>query len=430
MKPLVSHLPWIGLATVAFVGGWQMRVSSSEPVGLPSMGSVRPVREQSGAKAGLDQLPFPKTGAVGEVSTDAGTLPGRGMRQLVDEISMSDDPLRQEMLFARLLAGMSATNAKATWEALRSCSDGNPDANRRLELFGYAWGRLRGARAMEVATSGEAPADRTLARAAIEGWAAAEPEAATAYMQSEMSAPAPSCRLGFLKGLARSRPDTAAEYLVGLDDFTDAGPYIRPVIDAQLRVGHEHARQWVMNLSSGKLKEQGLQILVERLVRTAPREAAAWVSSFADDSLSKDSVATVAEYFMKEPGNEHQDLRFALDWMDGLPDGEAKNAAYAKSIRTWARRDPNAAAGFLMEMAPSPVKDDALRGFSLELALKDSSAAVQWAATIGDADLRHRTLTATVRQWFLWEPDAAQAWLESANLPEETLWSITTGQPN
>jgi hypothetical protein len=58
--------------------------------------------------------------------------------------------------------------------------------------------------------------------------------------------------------------------------------------------------------------------------------------------------------------------------------------------------------------------------FANRIRSSDPSAAVQWAATIGDAGLRNTQMESTARAWLKTDPRNASAWIANSSLPDDT----------
>jgi hypothetical protein len=346
------------------------------------------------------------------------------MKTAVEDIARCQDPLQQDFLFSHCLTKITADSVESYWQTFKEHSSGSQDDLRRLSLVSYTWGLLHGETAVRFALTENTPENRLLARHAIEGWAAESPERALAFMQSEEGFKAQSCRFGLLKGLARSDPGAAASYLVELDSFTDARPYLKPVLDSQIRVDFDGAQSWVMSLPSAKLQEQGLLLLAKRMALKTPEEAMGWLDTFSQDPVTAGAVSVITAKFMGSSENEQQNIDFTLNWIRGLSGGETKNRAYESSLRSWSKRDATAAAEHLNTLDASPERDSAVRGFSLEVAKKYPEVAVRWAATIEDPAVRHRTLILAGKAWIRRDSEAADTWMEHSNLEEKTLIAI------
>jgi len=64
-------------------------------------------------------------------------------------------------------------------------------------------------------------------------------------------------------------------------------------------------------------------------------------------------------------------------------------------------------------MVDSPVKDQAVGKFAMELAREDPEAAAAWATTIGNDKVRQKALNQVTRSWLEADRAAAEVWLES-----------------
>ena len=103
-----------------------------------------------------------------------------------------------------------------------------------------------------------------------------------------------------------------------------------------------------------------------------------------------------------------------LEWASDLPD-TAQAAVFAEALDEWTERDPMAASEYLAGMPASAAKDYAIEGFAIELAREDPAAAIAWAETIGDQDLRTEALTQVAQSWYQTDQTATLTWLESGH---------------
>ena len=60
-----------------------------------------------------------------------------------------------------------------------------------------------------------------------------------------------------------------------------------------------------------------------------------------------------------------------------------------------------------------------MSGFSRRLAYEDPEAAVIWAGTIAQEEMRMETLTRAGQAWYRRDAEAAAAWLATSGLPPE-----------
>ena len=107
---------------------------------------------------------------------------------------------------------------------------------------------------------------------------------------------------------------------------------------------------------------------------------------------------------------------------ESLP-AEAVPQALARALGSWARRDFNAAGTWLGEQEDSPARDEATGMFARTVVQINPLAAVTWAASISDKEMRRTALDATISQWSQDDPDAASSWadengIDTSELPE------------
>ena len=94
------------------------------------------------------------------------------------------------------------------------------------------------------------------------------------------------------------------------------------------------------------------------------------------------------------------------------------------------------ASPLMLKATPFPTTRQSLHvtieGFATELAREDPTAAIAWAETIGDEQLRIEALSQVAESWYRRDQTAATTWLEASELPPETQQAVletsTTGR--
>ena len=116
--------------------------------------------------------------------------------------------------------------------------------------------------------------------------------------------------------------------------------------------------------------------------------------------------------------NPHTSLRDK----ERAPYGERTDAPEFYSLYTrlyrWASRDPESAGLWLNAQPPSPVLDQAARGYLQAVAGEHPAAAVLWAGTIANPGERVRSSADHYAAWHVRQPADAEAWLAAAAFPE------------
>ena len=61
-----------------------------------------------------------------------------------------------------------------------------------------------------------------------------------------------------------------------------------------------------------------------------------------------------------------------------------------------------------------------MSAFTNRISSSDPQTAVQWAATIGDDNLRNSQMESTARAWLKTDPRNASTWIANSSLPDDT----------
>ncbi len=96
---------------------------------------------------------------------------------------------------------------------------------------------------------------------------------------------------------------------------------------------------------------------------------------------------------------------------ESLPAKEVPQAL-ARAVGSWARRDFNAAGTWLGAQEDSPARDEAAGMFARTVVKINPLAAVTWAASISDEEMRQTALDTTLGRWSHEDPDAASSWAD------------------
>ena len=77
---------------------------------------------------------------------------------------------------------------------------------------------------------------------------------------------------------------------------------------------------------------------------------------------------------------------------------------------------------------PAADRDAATYGYATRVVHDDPAIGVEWATSISDPEARGSALVDTGRIFYRKDREAAQEWLATANLPEESVQKITGGK--
>ena len=117
------------------------------------------------------------------------------------------------------------------------------------------------------------------------------------------------------------------------------------------------------------------------------------------------------------------DPEASLKFFMSLPEGSSQREGVIESVQTWTRKDAEAAGDWINEnlQESTSAKDLAKYSYAREIVRDSPEDAVEWAGSIGDAELKQKSLVEVGQRWFRQDSEAAQAWLPDSGLPEEAV---------
>lgn len=381
----------------------------------PWTGSTR--SEQARAGAGAGEAAGPLKNIFGCYS-----LERVGLMALTEQAVTDPSPITRRLAFAKVLENMTPENALEIRARLVAL---DPD-NQTWTEFNYAWGALAGRQAFDYAMQSDEPD----LNAALMGWAAADPQAAMAALESlpaEIEGQRAQLEQNLIAGIADYDLNLATQMALKLSvdkDERQTRRLMRAVANEALRNGGpETASLWAASLPDGDTKGAAIRRVSEAYVRKDPVAAAAWAESFADKDYASAAIGEISEEWAES------DATATVAWLETLPAGDAQNRGFAEALGEWEDRDPQAATAYLMAMERSPQRDAAIAGFARGYAWQDPQAAIAWAQDIGDPAMRNRALVRVGYAYHRRDPENARIWLQSSGLSEEQQRAAMTGRP-
>ena len=108
----------------------------------------------------------------------------------------------------------------------------------------------------------------------------------------------------------------------------------------------------------------------------------------------------------------------AADWALNLPTGNTRRESIRSVIERWLEdAGPNEAAQWLNEIPAHTDLDSSFQKVGFAMMEIDPSAAMTWAESITDNNLRNVTTRLIAARWSQFDPGAARDYLESSGLP-------------
>ncbi len=385
-KNLIHHLIWALIAIAAFLVGSHLTSDDSKNPSSKETATSLSIRgANENPSSPLEQnSPRSKSTRSSSSTTQATTLSESDIAELGQEFRSAKGPIARRLIFSEILKALTPENARLLREQIAHL----PQDSAEFREFHYAWGAIAG---QEAVLNGKNTPKRDMA-ATLAGWAATEPTSAMAYFDSlspEEQSGSNHMKWGAAFGLADADPQLAAE--VAIERFQngdkEAGKMIHIATTAALRSGDpEEITHFLAKLPDGEMNLQAHQ--------------------HAASELSKN------------------DPDGTIDWALALPESDGKNHAVGSSFYAYANRNPEQAAEAINRI-PADQQDAARYGYALRAVHDDPVVGVEWAASISNPDARGRALIDTGRTFFHRDPDAAQAWLATSDLPPEAIQKIT-----
>ena len=124
-----------------------------------------------------------------------------------------------------------------------------------------------------------------------------------------------------------------------------------------------------------------------------------------------------------------RDPQAAADWLASQPEGEGRTVAMGAVMWAWTVADPAASSTWLRELPPGPDRDQAIGGLAKAAFDDDPQAAITWAASVDNPERRAQALEIGVREWLRRDPAAATSWLQSTDVLSRSESARLLGRP-
>jgi hypothetical protein len=169
-------------------------------------------------------------------------------------------------------------------------------------------------------------------------------------------------------------PGQAADWIAG--DWNDA--------DA-----HGNAATLLARLPADGSHQEIRSAILRHLVDEHRTKESVELGTRYQAELDSDAVASLASHVAGD------DSRKAMDWLESLDKVAAENKTKARAnvLSSWAASDPFAAGSWLLEARRrGEAGPEITASYAIATVGTDPAAAIAWAQTIPDEDLRHQTL--------------------------------------
>ena len=402
--------PTTMLAALALIGAGAFMAGRMTSTTAPTVSQDRPAETKAARATGRDSSGESSGSRI--ISKTSKPLRGEGavakdrMARL-EAIVRGENPIERNRALLAFLDQLGPGDYEAAVAHFRSL--GITDSrNGEYSLLLTAWAQVDPMSALTYArknTSGEFARDSILT-----SWATTDPEAAIRWAQTNHEGDDPNPYLaGIIRGLAQSDPARATELLASLPRSEERGRGLEFMLPHLLEQGSDATRAWIASLTDSALKNGAMERVADRLAATDPAGTASWLLANPGQALDRrmdDVYSTWA----------NKDQEGALSSFTALPPGNARSNALRGVISSMAGADPKAAIS-LLDRYPNDVNDRVVQNLVWHSFGTDPAMAATQIARMGNEKERDNMYRRTLDAWFERDPDSAQAWIGSNQIP-------------
>lgn len=397
---------------MAFALGWLCRPGATAPAAAANA----PARETHGApKAASARHASPAASPLTRAESELAT-PGAVLRALN---RARDRPTRLREFAARL-RDAEPSDYPALLAALRTTR--SPETAELQAMLCSAWAEHDGAAAFTASRAlaerdGEYPA----LHAALRAWAQRDPTAARMALEhAHLTDLAGDEMAAWAEGWAGGDFRAAEQYLAaaahGSGASDDAAELPAAVVRgmqavARARIAAEPAAvlDWYAGLRE-PLRERLRETLLSQLAADAPQVASRWLAQDASAQLGSSQLTPLLRSLPLAGFDE----QFA--WARTPANAVTRDSALVAVVRDAAPADLVSLGEWLAARADDASLSPAFSAYAIQVVRKSPDAAVTWALSLDQPELRQRALDAVATEWMSVSPRAAREWAQRTRL--------------
>ena len=241
-------------------------------------------------------------------------------------------------------------------------------------------------------------------------WAKQDPQAALVWANTLSDELKGDAMNNIVEQLTSQDPLEAAKVAMGFDG-EQRERSLRTIADQWSRNEPEEAVKWAEALTV-EGKTQALEEAVESWVGKDTDAAVAYMAKM--DQGERDQIMKEVVEQWGRKGAEAQPA--AAEWVASQPDGKGKVDATGEIVGQWMRTDAESASGWLNEQPEGDAKDRGIAALLRDRSVReDPEAAVAWADSITDSEMRSEQVESSARNWLSKDRASALEYLESTN---------------
>ncbi len=250
----------------------------------------------------------------------------------------------------------------------------------------------------------------------LQGWGEVDPRSALAWaaqLPGGVRADALSTAVGML---ALQDPKAAIDYLNTVSNPNDRNNLMGVIASNWGKVNPTEALAWVDDNVTGQAHDKTVLSLLNQLSQTDPAQAATLLDHLPA-GMQDQGIAQIANNWAM------QDLKGAMGWVQGLPEGANPNAAIKQLevslINTLTNADPAQAAAYVQTIQGNPLYGRLVEQVAANWVGSDPQAAMTWAQSLPMDQGGYNAVLQVITQYTNKDPQAA--WNLATGLPEGQL---------
>ena len=327
----------------------------------------------------------------------------RSTIEVMDAISAANQEksdLRRYLLIYEAVSELGRSDFEAA--LIRARKENNSIAQRAIER---RWAEVDPLSAAKAWADGS---EKLVGDSFFSSWVKINPSSALTWFSGLEEGPQrQKARELILERVAKYDPQRALDFSNQITNEKDRNALVARSLKTVAESDLPQAITLARSLPEGTTRDTALDTVITQIASTDLASAQKLIAENPNGTFSRASASVAAGLLKQSPVQ-------AVAWADSLPEGSAKEAAYAGIAREWSTRDMEAVAEWLDKLPASAARDAAVVSFAGRNAARDPEGATLWAATLPNSDSKKGLLMMTVRNWQRTNPEAAQKWIDTA----------------
>jgi hypothetical protein len=196
-----------------------------------------------------------------------------------------------------------------------------------------------------------------------------------------------------------------------------------------LRDGVEAAARWAEQMPDDepgdirRLKLNTFRRLGSKLTDIDPALGTAWAEEVGEGRYGDGVYRRVAWSWVATDGQA------AMEWLKTLPEGPRRDDAVDEAFRRWLNIRKRPALDWIAAQPDQAWLDPARLWESNAVGARDPVEGVEIARRIHEPELRNRAVFGVLRAWKVNDPEAADAWIATQELPPRMVSALENTEP-